>query len=283
MMPAIERYFASQLPDGSVFCLGLANRLGNVVVPLLLTGLVTPLFPRLSLQAAHGDRAGACATLSLTLRLFLVAAVPLVVFAPLYGPVLLEIIFQRGRLSAADVGRIAEVLPWYSLSMTSAAVGTILGRGFYGLLKDTLSGTIIGVVLVPFYALLCICLVRPLGYLGLAVAHSAYWFSLALVGAIVLRRRLGGRGGGAMLRTLVSCAGAALATYVVLRLALNAGWSGEIRLVLVATAFPVYLFLAWFVFGVREIDLVGRRLLDLMRGRPAGSQVLQPQITKRAA
>lgn len=269
LMPVIERFFASGLPVGTITHLSIASRLGNLAPPLLASGLATTSFPRIAKQMAHGDRNGALTTLSLALRLFVIAGIPVVVLSPLYALPLTRLLFERGAFTAVDSAAVAGYVPLYLAALTAGACGSVIARGFYGLLQDTRTISINSAAHLGVYVILCAGLTPALGALGLAMAQAVFWVSGVGVATLLLRWRLHGRGGRTIAQTIARCAVAALLTYGIVWLMLQVSAILWVQALGVAIGFGIYGVLGWKVFREPGIEFVLQRLRQVVARREA--------------
>lgn len=262
-LAVIERYFGSVLPPGSISYLSIANRIGNSLMPLLVTGLATTLFTRLAAHGAVRDLEGARQTLSLSLRVLAVIAVPIALFSPFYADPLVRILLVRGRFAASDAAAVAAVVPFYVLGSTVLGCGTLVERGFHSLLKDTLTPSTNVAVFVALYVVACALLAPRFGYAGLAAAYAFFWCSAMLMSALLLRRRLGSRGGRRIVSVGARCVLAAGACAALMAVAFRFVSVLPLRLLVIAAACGLYAVIADRLLHVSEIRLVFMRLRGL--------------------
>lgn len=262
LLPTIERYFASGLPVGRITHLSLAYRVGSFIATLLISGLATIVFARLSNQTAAKDLKTAYATLSLSLRLFLVVGIPIVILSPHYAKSLVSLFFERGEFSGTDTLAVAQIVPLYMLAMTAAACGTLIGRGFHSILQDTLTLAIISAVFLLIYLGCCYTLVPVWGYIGLALASSIFWTCSTATAAFLLRHRLGVGGGRGILRVLTHASASAVITYAAVSAVspwLSSPWS---YIMTTACGFLLYGLIGQFIFKVPEISFIITRCMQ---------------------
>lgn len=262
-LPMIERYFGSELPTGSISYLSIANRIGNSLMPLLVAGLATTLFTRLAAHGAVRDLEGARQTLSLSLRVLAVIAVPIALFSPFYAEPLVRILFVRGRFAGSDAAAVAAVVPFYVLGSTAIGCGTLVERGFHSLLKDTLTPSVNVAVNVLLYVVASALLAPRFGYAGLAAAYAFFWCSTMLMSSLLLRRRLGARGGRRIASVGLRCVLAAGASAALMAAAFRYVSVLPLRLLVIAAALGLYAVIADRVLRVTEIRLVFLRLRGL--------------------
>jgi putative peptidoglycan lipid II flippase len=126
----VERFMGSTLAPGTISHLNYAQKVAQM--PMLVALLVcTVTFPTLARSVAAGEAATARRRLEADLRtvtaLIFVASAYLVVFAPVIVAVLLE----HGRFSAADTAATASIMRVYSFGLFGHAMVGVLSRPFF--------------------------------------------------------------------------------------------------------------------------------------------------------
>jgi putative peptidoglycan lipid II flippase len=259
-LPMIERFFGSVLPVGSISYLSIASRIGNSLMPLLVAGLATTLFTRLAAHGAVRDLEGARQTLSLSLRVLAVIAVPIALFSPFYADPLVRLLLVRGRFVASDAAAVTAVVPFYVLGSTALGCGMLVERGFHSLLKDTLTPSVNVAVNMLLYVVVCTFLAPRFGYAGLAVAFAFFWCSTMLMSSLLLRRRLGSRGGRRIASVGLRCVLAAGASAALMAGAYRFVSALPLRLLVIGAGLALYAAIAHRLLHVSEIRLVVMRL-----------------------
>ncbi|MGE3286435.1 MAG: murein biosynthesis integral membrane protein MurJ [Pseudonocardia sp.] len=250
---------------------------------VLGVSLLTALMPRMSRAAAEGRTSDVIADLSLGSRLASVALLPISVLLTLYGPALGVALFSLGQGSdGGGSARLGTALACSAFGLVPFAVMMLQLRVFYAL-TDSRTPALIQLVVVAVKVpmlLACPMLLPPADVvLGLSAANSASFILGAVLGNVLLRRRLGTTRGGQVLSSmgralLASLAGGAASYAAVGLLAQGAvgTWAAAPRawaVLVVATAVfvPVTL-LAMRIVRQPELAPVWRRV----RGRRKSSQ-----------
>lgn len=165
----IMRGFASGVSGGAVAAYEFAFRPIAAASTLLLAGVVAPAFPELARTA--NDPVAFRATLDRTLKLMLVAALPLaVVFLFLREP-MVAVLYQRGRFTAEDARQVSAALaalaPYFFLTALSQplAWATYAGQQPWW----TVTASVIGLAFSAGGAYL---LTPSLGLIGIAVGDG---------------------------------------------------------------------------------------------------------------
>lgn len=196
--PLIDRFFASQMPEGSISHLGYAFRIFSVVSVLISTGISTVIFPRMASNAAGTEFSELRKTMSAGLRVMWVAIAPVMTIGLALSLPLVLMLFQRGEFNNEDAVVVAGLIQIYLLALPPACLGTVTGRGFYAL-KDTRTLAILGSIESVAYVLYTAILAESLGVYGIALGYVIYFNISLLWQVVILRFKLGNSGG----RTLV--------------------------------------------------------------------------------
>ncbi len=175
-----------------------------VMVPhsIVTVSLATAALPRLSDQAAAGDRAGLAATLSSTLRSALVVVVPFALLLPLVARDTAHVVYGQGA-GAETYGLFAPTLALFGLGLVFFTVHYMVLRGFYAL-ERTRTVFFVQCVIAVVNVVAAVLLVRQATVEqtspALVIAYATAYAVGAVVSSQVLSRVLGGLGLGDLLR-----------------------------------------------------------------------------------
>ncbi|MGD9525305.1 murein biosynthesis integral membrane protein MurJ [Pseudonocardia sp.] len=250
---------------------------------VLGVSLLTALMPRMSRSAAEGRTPDVIADLSLGSRLATVLLLPISVLLTLYGPAVGVALFSLGQGSdGGGNARLGMALAWSAFGLVPFAVTMLQLRVFYAL-TDSRTPTMIQLVVVAVkipMLLACPLFLAPADVvLGLAAANSASFVIGAVLGNVLLRRRLGSTRSGQVVnsvgRALLASLAGGIASYAAVGLLAQGPvgtWAAGPRawaVLVVATAVfvPVTL-LAMRLVRQPELAPVWRRV----RGRRKSSQ-----------
>lgn len=264
---------ATAADAGSVATYQNAWLLLQVPYGVLGVSLLTALMPRMSRAAAEGDTAQVVTDLSLGARLSTVGLIPIAAVMTAFGTALGTALFSIGAGSGEGAARLGETVAWSAFGLLPYAVTMLQMRVFYAM-TDSRTPTLIqigmvGVKIPLLYA--CPLLLPPEHVvLGLAAANSLSFVGGAVLGQVLLRRRLGRVRTGEVLVCLVKVtAASAVAAAIAWGLAAAlgpalAGWPDVARAwtLLVGgslVALPLAV-VGMRVLRVRELDTVFRRL-----------------------
>ena len=218
---------AAAAAPGSVAIYANAWLLLQVPYGVLGVSLLTALMPRMSRSAAEGRTADVVADLGLGVRLSALVLLPVSVLLTLFGPALGVALFSLGAAADGDgPARLGAALAASAFGLLPFAVTMLQLRVFYAL-TDSRTPTLLqlAIVGVKIPLLLAAGAVLPPErvVLGLAAANGLSFVFGAVLGQVVLHRRLGRLGTtavlGALLRVLVASAVAGLAAWGAMLLA----------------------------------------------------------------
>jgi putative peptidoglycan lipid II flippase len=228
-------------------------------------GLVA--FPTLAELAARGDRNGLRSTLGETLREVLALTVPAAFGMVLLGRPLLQVLYERGAFDPAATEAVFIALEFYAIGLAGQSCLELVARAFFAQ-QDTITPLIVATGSGIVNILLALVLMGPLGHGGLALANSLAVSAEVLVLLLILRRRLNGVEGRAMLwmlvRVLIAALIMSLAVLAVLQMLDGQGAPPFVRLVVGGiTGAAVYIAVS-LALRVRELvrlpmALLGRR------------------------
>jgi putative peptidoglycan lipid II flippase len=265
----VGRFFASFLPAQPgvdyVAVLDYAFQLVQAPVAIFAVSLATALFPTMARHAAGSAVDALRETTSLGIRGVLFTMMPVMTAMLVASDLIVRVIFQRGAFAPAATHAVALGLVGFAVGTVPYAAYYIVTRTYYAL-HDTRTPVRIGVYMMFLNALGDYVLMQSLGHTGIALATSLV--AVTNVGWLLwlLRSRLGGVDGRAILRTAgrtalaaVAMAAAMLGTFRLLAPVVDtarfAGALGGLALALAAGG-AVYL-AACRLVGVQELALAG--------------------------
>ncbi|MGL4649742.1 MAG: murein biosynthesis integral membrane protein MurJ, partial [Caldilineaceae bacterium] len=200
---------------GSLSALNYAWLLMLLPLGIFAQSVATTVFPTLAAQAALGDMPALRHTYAQTLRTVLFVVVPSALALILFGPLLVEVLLERGAFGADSTALVATALALYALGLVGHATLEITVRAFFAL-HNTWTPVIVGVGALALSIVLGIWWVEPLGFGGLALANSVATTLEALLLVWLVRRLLGSIEGRALANSLWRTLVAAAAMGVVL-------------------------------------------------------------------
>jgi putative peptidoglycan lipid II flippase len=197
LMVFVNTMLASLLPAGSISFLYYADRVMEFPLGVFGIALASASLPAMSRQAAAGDTRALAGTLNFALRLAIYICVPATVGLLVLRTPITQVLFERGRFTAADTLATAEALSGYAVGLVAFAGARITAQAFYAIRRPGVAVRL-GVVAVAANMVAAFALMRPLGHAGLAYASSLGAF-VNLLGLLWIARRRFGRLGGRLL------------------------------------------------------------------------------------
>jgi len=196
--------------DQSLNYMNYATTLYQFPLGLVVTALSIATLPTLSRQAV-ADLAAFKQTLGDGLRLVLALILPATAGLFALAPVIIGLIFEHGRFTAADTAQTALVLRVYLIGMPFAAADQMLVFASYAR-KDTWRPALVGFVSIVIYSITALALLESLGLLSLMVADAVKHVVHTLIMLWVVRRQTGGLAGQRVVSSALRSAAAALLT-----------------------------------------------------------------------
>ncbi|MBI3939440.1 MAG: murein biosynthesis integral membrane protein MurJ [Acidobacteria bacterium] len=178
----VNRQLAASLPgDGPVSWLNYAFRLIYLPIGLFGVAVATVNLRETSLDAARNDMEGLKQTLANSLRMVMLLNIPSTVGLIVLSHPIIAMLYQRGKFTPADTAATAQALIAYSAGLFAYSCAKIFVPTFYAL-NDTRTPMRISMAAVALNVLLNLALIRPLGYMGLALGTSVTsWLNVALL------------------------------------------------------------------------------------------------------
>ncbi len=212
----VNTIIALGLQPGSTSAIAGAFTLMLMPEAAIAQSLAIASLPSFSAQVAQGRLEEMRASLASTLRGVLLLALPASVGLILLRTPLVRLLYENGAVFTEEsTGMVAWALLWYAAGLVGHSVVEIVSRAFYAL-HDTRTPVIVTSIAMGlnigfsflFSRLFALWGWLPLGGLALANSLSAF---LEMIGLLMLmRRRLGGLGGRALLGGLVQAASGSL-------------------------------------------------------------------------
>jgi putative peptidoglycan lipid II flippase len=198
----IASLFATGLENGSASAITNSVIFLQIPLGIFMTSVSTVLFPRMSRQAAEDDREGLRASVSYGIQSIIVLLVPSAVLLSIFGREIIAAAVQRGAFVPANTLMASRALTGYALGLVCMGLYTFLQRLFNSFKSFSVPIISAGVIAAIDVVLSLILKETPLRVSGLAYANSiAFTAGMILLG-LLARRKLGGLGMGAILRTL---------------------------------------------------------------------------------
>jgi putative peptidoglycan lipid II flippase len=189
MLQAIDAYWATRLPEGSMSYLGYSSRLTLALGNLVLNGIYIVIMPYMAEDAAGTDDGIFMSRLSGAINGVLFFFIPLVAFIILHRVSIISLLFKRGAFSEASVEGVSTVLPFYMLGLLAMGPTTVISRAYFAKNASKRFG-LMALFFVALYAVLSGVLSEHLSYQGIGVSYLVFWVLLFVASAFSLHRRL---------------------------------------------------------------------------------------------
>jgi len=210
----VGRFFASFLPPRPgvdyVAVLDYAFQLVQAPVAIFALSLATALFPTMARHAEARSPDALRETTSLGLRGVLFTMMPVMAAMLAMSPLIVRVVFQRGAFAPEATTAVAWGVVGYAVGTVPYAAYFTVTRTYYAL-HDMATPVRIGLYMIVLNAVGDALLMRWLGHTGIALATSIV--AVTNVGWLLwlLRRRLSGLDGRAILDTGVRTAAGSVA------------------------------------------------------------------------
>ena len=259
--------------DGPVSWLNCAFRFMQLPLGLFGVAIGSATLPSISRSAAAGNIPEFRQTISHSLGTVFLLTIPSSIGLAVLGESIIGAVYQGGAFQIYDTQRTALALTYYAIGLSGYAALKVLVPAFYSL-GDARTPMIISLasIMINFMVASYMIRVGGLGHAGLALSTSAVALFGFLIQFLILRHRIGGIHGRALLAQIGRILTAALAMAAVVWLSSHSmrtfGVSQAWRIADVAVSLPlggaVY-YLSAKALGLTEIDMVLRSFTGPLR------------------
>jgi len=200
--PAVDRFIASGLPEGSISYLGYAFRIVSILLFLVTQGIAVSFLPMMSERAAANDKEGLRKIVSLGTGVLTFIIAPLITGLAIFGEPAIQLFFERGAFNHQATTGATSAMLCYLGWLYAGAIGTIQTYALFSL-QDTSTVVKVGVIGMLLEIALAVVLSRFMGFNGIALALSAVTAVNMVIFAVILHKRLRGMDGNQMFSSLV--------------------------------------------------------------------------------
>lgn len=188
---AADNIISSDLPGGSLSCLGYAHRIFNSINGIVTSTLLTIYYPIISRQYAEKDTKGLNGSLRryFEIMLFLTLPVSMLLIGNSYG--VIKILFNRGAMKADDISKISILFMVYVAGLLFMSLKEFATRLFY-IIGDTKQPTIINSLCVVMNICLSLTFKQFWEIYGIAIATTVSTAICAVIECAFLVKRAGG-------------------------------------------------------------------------------------------
>lgn len=185
-----ERYFASGLPDGQLSYIGYANKISNIFVVLLASGISAAIFPAMARSFSQNGMKGLVNQTIYGLKISIALALPAVAITSAVAVPMVQVLFERGAFTTDASLSVGIIVPIVMLrDVLFRMVLNMLGRTLY-VLKDTLTTNLVNSVTLIVYVVLAIFLTRKLEYFGLTLALTIQSALIVIILSYLVIRKI---------------------------------------------------------------------------------------------
>jgi putative peptidoglycan lipid II flippase len=207
---------ASLQPEGSLTAITSAFTLMLMPQALIAQAIAIASLPTFSAQVALGKLDEMRSSLAATLRAVLLLSLPASIGLMMLREPVIRFLYQGGRFGDRSTELVAWALLWYAAGLVGHCIVEIISRAFYAL-HDTKTPVTIGVIAMSLNIIFSLIFTRiflAIGWMphgGLALANSLATAIETVILLVLMRRRLNGLHGHAVLEAVWKGAVASIA------------------------------------------------------------------------
>ena len=190
--------------NGPVSWLAYAWRFFMLPMGIFGVAIASATLPRISRSAAVGDFAEFRKTMSRSVVMILVLTIPSSVGLAVLGESMIGLVYEHGRFRAFDTHQTGVALSCYAVGLAGYSALKLIAPAFYAL-GDSRTPMIVSMISVAVNAAAAFTTVRVIGFgqAGLAFTASVVSTFTSLTLLLLLRRKIGGIEGRAMMASFV--------------------------------------------------------------------------------
>ncbi len=197
----IGRSFGSTLGEGVISALNYSSRLMYFINGMIVTSIVTALFPRLSRLSALHEMKQFKQILTTSITTILLIVIPISIGTVILAKPVVSILFERGAFNAHAAILTSDALVCYAIGILALGIRELLSKVFYSI-QDTRTPMINGALAVILNIIMMLVFVRYVGYIGIPLATSISSILMVVLLGYHLRKKIGPFG----LRNLIQIA-----------------------------------------------------------------------------
>lgn len=184
----VDRFFAISMGEDKVTALYASQRL--IQLPLSIFGIAVSvaILPTISRAAARGEFDSIRDTLKQGFRQSFFLIIPSLIGLIVLREPLVRFLFQHRHFGPVDAQQTAAAVYYGALGLLSFSWVKISVQGFYAV-QNTVTPVIVATISMALNIVFILLLVRPMGYLGLALATTlSYTVNFVLLFVLLSRR-----------------------------------------------------------------------------------------------
>ncbi|MEJ5977630.1 murein biosynthesis integral membrane protein MurJ [Novosphingobium sp. PS1R-30] len=184
----VDTFFATQLPQGSLTLLKLADRLNQMPLGIVGIALGTAILPMLSRHIHSGEAAEAQKLQTQAFEMATLLTLPAAAALAVCAPAFTAAFFVGGKFTAGDGAIMAQIVVALVAGLPAYVIVKILNPGFFAR-EDTRTPVWTALVALVFNVVLNVFVVRSYGIVGLAAATACSASLNCLLLYAILHRR----------------------------------------------------------------------------------------------
>jgi putative peptidoglycan lipid II flippase len=184
----VDTFFATQLPQGSLTLLKLADRLNQMPLGIVGIALGTAILPMLSRHIHSGEKTEAQRLQSQAFELATLLTLPAAAALAICAPAFVSAFFVGGKFTQADGAIMAQIVVALVAGLPAYVIVKILNPGFFAR-EDTRTPVWTALAALTFNVCLNLFVVRRFGIVGLAAATACSASLNCLLLYAILHRR----------------------------------------------------------------------------------------------
>lgn len=173
----IDKMIASYLEPGSIVALSYASKLSSIIRTLLVTNIITVVYPSFSEFSAKGEYENLKSIFIRTLEYVVILCVPLIVGGCTLQNEIIGLVFERGAFDSKSTEFVSPIFACYLSGIVFVAIRNVAIR-LYTASYDTRTVTVNSIIGVIINIILNLLLAHVMGAVGLALATAV---SMAIV------------------------------------------------------------------------------------------------------
>ena len=188
---AADNIISSDLPSGSLSCLGYAHRIFNSINGIVTATLLTIYYPIISKQYGDHDKISLDKSLHMYFEIMLLLTLPVSFFLIGNANSVISVLFNRGAMTEDDIIKISFLFIFYVSGLLFLSMKEFVTRLFY-IIGETRKPTMINSLCVALNICLSLFFKKIWGIYGIAIATTIATAICALVESVLLLYQAGG-------------------------------------------------------------------------------------------
>ncbi|CDZ74377.1 integral membrane protein MviN [Peptoniphilus sp. ING2-D1G] len=186
----ISKSLSSSLFSGAISSLNYAYKLQSFVTGIVVTSIVTAVYPEMAKFGAKRDYSGLKYQTGEALITMAILVIPASIGLFIFSEPIVKFLFLGGAFSKWDAHITATILSFYALGIIAIGIREIISRVFYTVM-DAKTPVINSVIMVAINIALSILLIKKLEIRGLALATTLSFIVGAIMIYISARKKIG--------------------------------------------------------------------------------------------